>query len=101
MGKLAMCVVTEELSRAWIAAGSLGMRSEIAGELISLAGTADQKARWLPGIASGDVLPTAVFTEPDTGSTSARCLWGHAVFGVRSFNITFPLEFGHGPPAAS
>ena len=68
LGKLAMCVVTEELSRAWIAAGSLGTRSEIAGELISLAGTAGQKARWLPGIASGAVLPTAVFTEPDTGS---------------------------------
>ena len=68
MGKLAMCVVTEELSRAWIAAGSLGTRSEIAGELISLAGTPVQKARWLPGIASGAVLPTAVFTEPDTGS---------------------------------
>lgn len=68
MGKLAMCVVTEELSRAWIAAGSLGTRSEIAGELISLAGTPEQKLRWLPGIAAGDVLPTAVFTEPDTGS---------------------------------
>lgn len=68
LGKLAMCVVTEELSRSWIAAGSLGTRSEIAGELISLAGTPDQKARWLPGIASGEVLPTAVFTEPDTGS---------------------------------
>ncbi|HSW19953.1 MAG TPA: acyl-CoA dehydrogenase family protein [Ramlibacter sp.] len=68
LGKLAMCVVTEELSRAWIAAGSLGTRSEIAGELISLAGTPEQKARWLPGIASGDILPTAVFTEPDTGS---------------------------------
>ena len=68
LGKLAMSVVTEELSRAWIAAGSLGTRSEIAGELISLAGTAEQKARWLPGIASGEVLPTAVFTEPDTGS---------------------------------
>jgi (2S)-methylsuccinyl-CoA dehydrogenase len=68
MGKLAMCVVTEELSRAWIAAGSLGTRSEIAGELISLAGTPGQKTRWLPAIASGDVLPTAVFTEPDTGS---------------------------------
>jgi (2S)-methylsuccinyl-CoA dehydrogenase len=68
MGKLAMCVVTEELSRAWIAAGSLGTRSEIAGELISLAGTPEQKARWLPDIASGEVLPTAVFTEPDTGS---------------------------------
>ncbi|WP_205964249.1 acyl-CoA dehydrogenase family protein [Ramlibacter agri] len=68
LGKLAMCVVTEELSRAWIAAGSLGTRSEIAGELISLAGTPQQKAQWLPGIASGAVLPTAVFTEPDTGS---------------------------------
>jgi (2S)-methylsuccinyl-CoA dehydrogenase len=68
LGKLAMCVVTEELSRAWIAAGSLGTRSEIAGELISLAGTPQQKAQWLPGIASGEVLPTAVFTEPDTGS---------------------------------
>lgn len=68
LGKLAMCVVTEELSRAWIAAGSLGTRSEIAGELISLAGTEAQKAQWLPKIASGEVLPTAVFTEPNTGS---------------------------------
>jgi (2S)-methylsuccinyl-CoA dehydrogenase len=68
LGKLAMCVVSEELSRAWIAAGSLGTRSEIAGELISLAGTPQQKARWLPSIAAGTVLPTAVFTEPDTGS---------------------------------
>lgn len=68
LGKLAMCVVTEELSRAWIAAGSLGTRSEIAGELITHAGTVEQKKRWLPGIAAGTVLPTAVFTEPDTGS---------------------------------
>ena len=68
LGKLAMCVVSEELSRGWIAAGSLGTRSEIAGELIAIAGTDAQKARWLPGIASGEVLPTAVFTEPDTGS---------------------------------
>lgn len=68
LGKLAMCVVTEELSRVWIAAGSLGTRSEIAGELISSAGTDVQKAEWLPRIASGEVLPTAVFTEPNTGS---------------------------------
>ena len=67
LGKLAMCVVSEELSRGWIAAGSLGTRSEIAGELIGQNGTAAQKARWLPGIASGEILPTAVFTEPDTG----------------------------------
>ena len=67
-GKLAMCVVTEELSRAWIATGSLGTRAEIAGELIASAGTAEQKQKWLPLIASGACLPTAVFTEPDTGS---------------------------------
>ena len=71
LGKLAMCVVSEELSRAWIAAGSLGTRSEIAGELIGVAGTPHQKQRWLPKIASGEVLPTAVFTEPDTGSDLA------------------------------
>ena len=71
LGKLAMCVVSEELSRGWIAAGSLGTRSEIAGELIGANGTPEQKARWLPEIASGRVLPTAVFTEPDTGSDLA------------------------------
>lgn len=68
LDKLVMCVITEELSRGWIGAGSLGTRSEIAGELIVLGGTEAQKAQWLPRIASGEVLPTAVFTEPDTGS---------------------------------
>jgi (2S)-methylsuccinyl-CoA dehydrogenase len=68
LGKLVMCLVTEELSRGWIGTGSLGTRSEIAGELIVLGGTEEQKAHWLPKIASGEVLPTAVFTEPDVGS---------------------------------
>jgi len=71
LGKLAMCVVSEELSRGWICAGSLGTRSEIAGELIGANGTPEQKAKWLPAIASGQVLPTAVFTEPDVGSDLA------------------------------
>lgn len=71
LGKLAMAVVSEELSRGWICAGSLGTRSEIAGELISENGTPEQKARWLPAIADGSCLPTAVFTEPDTGSDLA------------------------------
>ncbi len=71
LGKLVMCVITEELSRGWIGAGSLGTRSEIAGELIMFGGTLAQKAHWLPKIASGEVLPTAVFTEPDTGSDMA------------------------------
>ena len=66
--KEAMCVVSEELSRGWIAVGSLGTRAEIACELILCGGTEEQKARWLPKIATGEILPTAVFTEPDTGS---------------------------------
>ncbi len=68
MGKVAMCVVTEELSRGFLAAGSLGTRAEIAGELIRLGGTEEQKKKYLPGIASGNILTTAVFTEPNTGS---------------------------------
>ena len=68
MGKTAMCVVTEELSRGYIGLGSLGTRSEIAAELIRLGGTEAQKERWLPAIASGEILPTAVFTEPNVGS---------------------------------
>jgi (2S)-methylsuccinyl-CoA dehydrogenase len=68
LGKLAMCVVTEELSRGYIGLGSLGTRSEIAAELIRLGGTEAQKQKWLPKLASGEILPTAVFTEPNTGS---------------------------------
>jgi (2S)-methylsuccinyl-CoA dehydrogenase len=68
LGKTAMCVVSEELSRGYIGVGSLGTRSEIAGELILQNGTAQQKEHWLPKLASGEVLPTAVFTEPNTGS---------------------------------
>ncbi|MBI09201.1 MAG: acyl-CoA dehydrogenase [Rhodospirillaceae bacterium] len=68
LGKVAMCIVTEELSRGYIGVGSLGTRPEIACELIRLGGTEEQKKYWLPKIASGEVLPTAVFTEPGTGS---------------------------------
>jgi (2S)-methylsuccinyl-CoA dehydrogenase len=68
LSKEAMCVVSEELSRGWIAVGSLGTRAEIACELILGGGTEEQKRKWLPKIASGEVLPTAVFTEPNTGS---------------------------------
>ena len=68
LSKDSMCVVSEELSRGWIAVGSLGTRAEIACELILCGGTREQKEKWLPKIASGEILPTAVFTEPNTGS---------------------------------
>jgi len=71
LGKEAMCVVTEALSRGWIGLGSLGTRTEIACELILAAGTPEQQAAWLPGLIAGTTIPTAAFTEPDTGSDLA------------------------------
>ncbi|WP_339862731.1 acyl-CoA dehydrogenase family protein [Paremcibacter congregatus] len=68
LGKTSMCIVSEELSRGYIGVGSLGTRSEIAAELIMGGGTDEQKKKWLPRIARGETLPTAVFTEPNTGS---------------------------------
>ena len=68
LSKAAMVVVSEELSRGYIGVGSLGTRTEIAAELILCGGTDAQKAHWLPKLSSGEILPTAVFTEPNTGS---------------------------------
>ncbi len=87
LGKLAMCVVTEELSRGYIGLGSLGTRSEIAAELIRLGGTEGQKQKWLPRLASGEILPTAVFTEPGTGSDLGS-LRTRAVRDGNSYRIT-------------
>ncbi len=72
LGKLAMVLVTEELSRGYIGVGSIGTRAEIAAELILGGGTDEQKSHWLPRIASGETLPTAVFTEPSNGSDLAH-----------------------------
>ena len=68
LSKASMAVVSEELSRGYIGVGSLGTRSEIAAELIECGGTEEQKQKWLPKIAMAETLPTAVFTEPNTGS---------------------------------
>jgi (2S)-methylsuccinyl-CoA dehydrogenase len=87
LGKEAMCVVSEELSRGYIGVGSLGTRSEIAGELILHNGTPEQKAKFLPLIASGECLPTAVFTEPNTGSDLAS-LKTRAVRDGDTYKIT-------------
>ncbi|MGA2815943.1 MAG: acyl-CoA dehydrogenase family protein [Xanthobacteraceae bacterium] len=98
LGKESMCVVSEELSRGYIGVGSLGTRSEIAAELILGSGTEEQKRKWLPKIASGEVLPTAVFTEPNTGSDLAslktravREGGTYKVFGNKTW-ITHPVR---------
>ena len=87
LGKLAMCVVSEELSRGYIGVGSLGTRAEIAGELILHNGTPEQKTKFLPLIGSGAMLPTAVFTEPNTGSDLAS-LKTRAVKDGNTYKIT-------------
>ena len=87
MGKMAMCVVTEELSRGYIGVGSLGTRSEIAGELVCSCGTEDQKKKYLLKIASGEILPTAVFTEPNTGSDLAS-LKTRATLNGETYRVT-------------
>jgi (2S)-methylsuccinyl-CoA dehydrogenase len=98
LGKESMCVVSEELSRGYIGVGSLGTRSEIAAELILCGGTDAQKQKWLPRIASGEVLPTAVFTEPNTGSDLASLKTRavregdiYRVFGNKTW-ITHPVR---------
>jgi (2S)-methylsuccinyl-CoA dehydrogenase len=98
LGKESMCVVSEELSRGYIGVGSLGTRSEIAAELILSAGTEEQKRKWLPKIATGEVLPTAVFTEPNTGSDLASLKTRavrqgdvYKVFGNKTW-ITHPVR---------
>jgi len=98
LGKESMCVVSEELSRGYIGVGSLGTRSEIAAELILGGGTDAQKRTWLPKIASGEVLPTAVFTEPNTGSDLASLKTRatrdgdvYKVFGNKTW-ITHPVR---------
>ncbi|WP_114008488.1 acyl-CoA dehydrogenase family protein [Cohaesibacter intestini] len=87
LGKESMCVVSEELSRAYIGVGSLGTRSEIAAELIICGGNDEQKESWLPRIAAGEILPTAVFTEPNTGSDLAS-LKTRAVLDGDSYKVT-------------
>ena len=98
LGKESMCVVSEELSRGYIGVGSIGTRSEIAAELILGSGTEAQKRQWLPRLASGEVLPTAVFTEPNTGSDLAslrtrasRAGDVYRVFGNKTW-ITHPVR---------
>lgn len=98
LGKIAMCVVSEELSRGWIAVGSIGTRAEIACELILTGGTAEQKQKWLPEIASGEIIPAAVFTEPGAGSDLAsmaaraeRTVDGYSITGNKTW-ITHPVR---------
>ena len=65
---ISMAVVAEELSRGWLSVGSVMTRSIITGTLLLAHGTEEQRKRFLPGIARGELMTAAAFTEPDAGS---------------------------------
>ncbi len=71
MDTVSMTIVTEELSRGWLGVGSVLTRNLITGTLLMQHGTKEQKEKYLPGIASGEILTAAAFTEPNAGSDTA------------------------------
>ena len=88
MDTLTITLVTEELSRVWLSVGSVMTRMLIAGGLLLNGGTDAQKERWLPGIAAGDILPAAAFTEPNAGSDTA----GMQLRAVKQANGSYLLN---------
>lgn len=91
MGNVPMIITTEELSRCSLAAaGSLITRPEILTKALLKGGTEEQKKRWLPPIARGEIMVAISVTEPDTGSdvASVKCRAEEAeVHGQRGYVI--------------
>ena len=74
LDNITMTIVAEELSRGWLSVGSVMTRGGIMGTLLQAHGTDELKKKYLPGLAMGEVLPAAAFTEPDSGSDSASMI---------------------------
>jgi butyryl-CoA dehydrogenase len=62
----------EEMARVYESGFALSLHSDIVVPYIHAFGTADQKRRWLPGCASGDLVTALAMTEPGTGSDAAN-----------------------------
>ena len=71
-GMYELSLVMEEMSAAGSALLLMVVSPAINGTIISKFGTADQKKRWLPGIADGSITMAFAITEPDAGSNSHR-----------------------------
>ena len=67
---ITLSIVSEELSKGLLSVGSVMTRGILTGTLLLAHGTEDQKKRFLPGIATGELMTAAAFTEPDFGSDS-------------------------------
>ncbi len=69
---LSLCVVTEELSRGWLSVGSVPARNILCGHILAKGGTEEQKRRFLPGMAMGEIQSASAGTEPEAGSDAAN-----------------------------
>lgn len=69
MGYLAHCIAMEEISRASASVGlSYGAHSNLCVNQLKLNGTAEQKAKYLPGLISGEHVGALAMSEPGAGS---------------------------------
>ena len=90
---LGMVVATEELSWGSLGiGGSLITRPEILTRALLYGGTGEQKRRWLPKLASGELLAAVAVTEPDFGSdvagiatTASPAAGGWVLNGVKTW----------------
>ncbi|MEU5397890.1 acyl-CoA dehydrogenase family protein [Streptomyces sp. NPDC005963] len=64
-------IISEECARAAVALGHYGVSTGIVLPYLLNLANEEQKARWFPGIASGDIMLCVAMTEPGTGSDLA------------------------------
>src|SRR5262245_26340446 len=65
------CVVIEELSQIYESGFAMSLHSDIVVPYIHEFGSEEQRRRWLPGCASGELVTALAMTEPGTGSDVA------------------------------
>jgi acyl-CoA dehydrogenase len=64
-------IIIEELARIYESGFAMSLHSDIVVPYIETFGTKEQKQRWLPGCASGELVTAIAMTEPNTGSDLA------------------------------
>jgi acyl-CoA dehydrogenase len=70
-GFLFNCVVTEQVAYERVSLGSLRVHTDVVTPYVLSLATEEQKQRWLPGMASGELMTSIAMTEPGTGSDLA------------------------------
>ncbi|NKQ52409.1 acyl-CoA dehydrogenase [Amycolatopsis sp. K13G38] len=86
------CVVTEEIAYSRATLGALRVHTDVVMPYVMSYATAEQRRRWLPGMAGGELMSAIAMTEPGTGSdlagmrtTARRTEQGWVLNGAKSF----------------